>query len=110
MKIITVQARDLPDAWFQTIYKILDEGRIYQIERGSYQGQKRLEFDYVTIHIKYPGTRPLVPDIPPTLGIPNPVSAEYLDEYLPYLMCAKKKPGEEYTYGMYLEKVSIPLR
>ncbi len=73
------------------------------IERGSYQGQRRLEFDYITIHIKYPGTRPLVPDIPPQLGIPNPVSENYLEEYLPYLMTSIKKPEEEYTYGYYLE-------
>ncbi len=99
-----IEARDLPDAWFQAVYRILEKGREYVIERGSYKGQKRLELDYVTIHVKYPGTRPLIPDIPPSLGIPNPVSEEYVHEYLPYLMCAKKKEGEEYTYGYYLEK------
>lgn len=98
-----IYARDLPDAWFQCVYRILEVGREYTIERGSYQGQRRLEFDYVTIHIKYPGTRPLVPDIPPHLGIPNPVAEGYLEEYLPYLMTSQKRPGEEYTYGQYLE-------
>jgi len=98
-----IVARDLPDAWFQCVYKILQVGREYVIERGSYQGQKRLEFDYVTVHIKYPGTRPLIPDIPPHLGIPNPVSEGYLEEYLPYLMTSQKKSGEDYTYGQYLE-------
>ncbi len=104
LKLEFIEARDIPDAWFQAIYRILDNGREYVIERGSYEGKKRLELDYVTIHIKYPGTRPLVPDIPPQLGIPNPVSEEYVNEYLPYLMCAKKKEGEEYTYGYYLER------
>jgi len=99
-----IEARDLPDAWFQAVYRILEKGREYVIDRGSYKGQKRLELDYVTIHVKYPGTRPLIPDIPPSLGIPNPVSEEYVYEYLPYLMCSKKKEGEEYTYGYYLEK------
>jgi len=73
------------------------------IERGSFQGQKRLEFDYVTIHIKYPGVRPLLPDIPRP-GIPNPVAEGYLEAYLPYLMTAAKQPGEDYTYGQFLEK------
>ena len=104
MKLEFIEARDLPDAWFQSVYRLLEVGRRYRIERGSYKGQERLEFDYVTIHIKYPGIRPLVPDIPPSLGIPNPVEEEYLNEYLPYLMCAKKKPDEEYTYGQYLER------
>lgn len=78
-------------------------GREYVIDRGSYAGQKRLEFDYATIHIRYPGVRPLLPDIPASLGIPNPVAEGYLDEYLPYLMTAARQPGEDYTYGQYLE-------
>jgi len=99
-----ITARDLPDAWFQCVYKILQVGSEYVIQRGSYEWQKRLEFDYVTVHIKYPGARPLIPDIPPHLGIPNPVAEGYLEEYLPYLMTSKKRPGEDYTYGQYLEE------
>ncbi len=99
-----VFARDLPDAWFQCVYRLLEVGRDFMVDKGSYEGQKRLEFDYITIQIKYPSQRPLIPDIPPALGIPNPVAEGYLEEYLPYLMTAKKQPGEDYTYGMYLEK------
>jgi len=103
MHLEFIKARDLPDAWFQCVYQILDTGRTYTIDRGSYEGQKRIEFDYITIHIKYPGKRPLLPDIPPALGIPNPVDNDYLDQYLPYVMTSTKKEGEEYTYGEYLE-------
>ena len=103
MQLEFIKARDLPDAWFQCVYQILDTGRTYTIDRGSYEGQKRIEFDYITIHIKYPGKRSLLPDIPPALGIPNPVDNDYLDQYLPYLMTSTKKEGEEYTYGEYLE-------
>jgi len=103
MKLEFIEARDLPDAWFQCVYSILDNGYTYIIDRGSYEGQKRLEFDYITIHIKYPGIRPLIPDIPPHIGIPNPVADGYLEEYLPYLMTAIKQPGEDYTYGSRLE-------
>jgi thymidylate synthase len=103
MHLEFIKARDLPDAWFQCVYQILDTGRTYIIDRGSYEGQQRIEFDYITVHIKYPGKRPLLPDIPPALGIPNPVDNDYLDQYLPYLMTSTKKEGEEYTYGEYLE-------
>lgn len=103
MKPEFIVARDLPDAWFQCVYRLLETGHEYIIDRGSYKGQKRLEFDYVTVHIKYPSTRPLLPDIPPALGIPNPVSEGYLEQYLPYLMTSVRQPGEEYTYGQYLE-------
>jgi len=99
MKLEFIEARDLPDAWFQCIDRIFESGSIYTIDRGSYEGQQRLEFDYVTVHIKYPGVRPLLPDIPHHLGIPNPVAEGYLEEYLPYLMTPIKQPDEDYTYG-----------
>ena len=103
MELQFIKARDLPDAWFQCVYEILDHGQEYRIDRGSCAGQKRLEFDYLTVHIKYPGTRPLIPDIPPALGIPNPVAEGYVEQYLPYLMTSIKQPNEDYTYGQYLE-------
>ncbi len=103
MRLESIEARDLPDAWFQCVYRLLETGREYVIDRGSYKGQKRLEFDHATVHIKHPGVRPLLPDIPPSLGIPNPVADGYLEEYLPYLMTSAKQPGEQYTYGQYLE-------
>ena len=103
MKLEFIESRDLPDAWFQCVYSIIQNGYKYVIERGSFEGQARLEFDYITIHIKYPGVRPLIPDIPPHLGIPNPVADGYIEEYLPYLMTSTKKPGEDYTYGERLE-------
>jgi len=53
----------------------------------------------VTVHIRYPGVRPLIPDIPASLGIPNPVADGYVEEYLPYLMTPAKQPNEDYTYG-----------
>lgn len=109
IQLVSIEARDLPDAWFQCVYEILDRGRQYVIDHGSYVGQKRLEFDYVTVHIKYPGVRPLVPDIPASLGIPNPVAEGYIDEYLPYLMTPAKQPNEDYTYGERLAGWSYPV-
>jgi len=103
MNLEFIEARDLPDAWYQSVYRLLETGWRYTIDRGSYEGQDRLEFDYVTVHIRHPGVRPLLPDIPPALGIPNPVAEGYLEEYLPYLMTNAKQPGEDYTYGQYLE-------
>ena len=82
MKLEFIEARDLPDAWFQCVYRLLEAGHKYTIDRGSFEGQKRLEFDFITVHIKYPNVRPLLPDIPVGLGIPNPVADGYLEEYL----------------------------
>lgn len=97
-----IKARDLNDAWFQVLFKMLEEGTVFKIDRGSYEGQKRLEFDWVTVHIEHPGTRPLLPQIEAHHAIPNPVADDYLDDYLPYLMTRDLKDGESYTYGQRL--------
>jgi len=102
MNPIFITARDLPDAWFQCLWAILDTSNRYRIDRGSYRLQTRLEFDYITVHIKYPGTRPLTPEIPAAIGLPNPVADGYIESYLPYLMTSERQPNEDYTYGMYL--------
>jgi thymidylate synthase len=108
MNIQFISARDLGDAWFQTLYRILEEGTVFKIDRGSYEGQKRLEFDWITINIKNPGVRPLLPQIESHYNIPNPVADDYLDEYIPYLMTGELKPGESYTYGSRMNKAELP--
>lgn len=108
LNIQQIIARDLGDAWFQTLFKILEEGSVFTIDRGSYAGQKRLEFDWITVHIKFPGTRPLLPQIEAHHNIPNPVADEYLDEYLPYLMTGEIEEGESYTYGSRMAKALVP--
>jgi thymidylate synthase len=105
LEITFIEARDLPDAWFQCVYSIFDKGRVYTIERGSFQGNKRLEFDFVVVKINHPEVRPLIPDIPPGIGLPPPTDMEYVNEYLEKLCSADSRAdNEDYTYGMYLEK------
>jgi thymidylate synthase len=109
-----IEARDLPDLWFQAVYDILDNGRRFVIDRGSYAGQTRLEYDYFMGHVRHPGTRPTLPDIPASCGIPNPVEEAYIyggegyeRSYIEYLMSGHKEPGESYTYGERLTRVPI---
>lgn len=114
MKLHSIVARDLPDLWFHAVYDILDSGRRFTIDRGSYAGQTRLEYDCFIGHVKFPGTNPLLPDIPPTIGIPNPVEHDYIyggpeydRSYIEYIMSPRKEPGESYTYGERLTKARI---
>ncbi len=102
MKISIVEARDLSEAWFLCLRETLTEGYDYKILRGSYAGQHRKELDFIVVRVKYPGTRPLIPDVPQ--GVPPPATMEYVESYLPYLMTAHKAEGEQYTYGQYLER------
>ena len=96
---LAIKATSISDAWFQTLYRCVEQGRSFTINRGSFEGQKRLEFDFMTIHITHPWTIPLLPKVNPALGFPDPVEEDYLDDYLPYLMTGEEKEGESYTYG-----------
>lgn len=101
-----VKARDLPDLWFQAVYDILEKGTRFKIDKGSNAGQTRLEYDYFFGHIAFPGSLPMLPDVPEGLGLPNPVEEAYVyggdgydRSYIEYVMSARKEPGESYTYG-----------
>jgi thymidylate synthase len=102
LKITQIEARDLSEAWFLCLRHTLTDGHDYKVERGSYQGQFRKELDFAAVQIMNPGTRPLVPSTPQ--GVPPPTSMDYIEEYLPYLMTAHRREGEQYTYGQYLEE------
>jgi thymidylate synthase len=96
-----ITGRDLPDAWFQAVEAVLDHGRQWTVQHGSYEGQKRWELDWVTVHVTHPGMRPLVPEMPSHLSHgPPPTTMEYVEAYLPYLMEDEElKVNEQYTYG-----------
>ena len=102
MKISVIEARDLSEAWFLCLGKVLDDGHEYKIDRGSYEGQTRKQLDLAVVQVSYPATRPLIPDVPQ--GVPPPSTMEYVESYLPYLMTGHRREGEQYTYGQYLEK------
>jgi len=101
MQISTVEARDLPEAWFLCLRQTLTQGREYIIDRGSNVGHRRRELDFIVLQVKHPGNKPLIPDVP--LGVPAPSSMDYIEDYLQYLMTSFKAEKEQYTYGEDLE-------
>ena len=101
LKICNINAFDIPDAWFQCLTTVLEHGRERFIARGSYETQRRKEFDYVVVQITNPGNRPLAPIVPE--GFPPPANDEAtLKYFLEYLATDLKKPNEDYTYGQRL--------
>ena len=97
MKIIHIDARDLPEAWFLCLGKVLREGHTYKIDRGSYAGTHRKEPDLMVVQIRHPGRMPIIPNTPP--GIPAPSDMNYIQDYMLYLMTGEKAVNEQYTYG-----------
>jgi len=95
---VFIDAFDLDDAWFQTLSAILDKGHVYKITRGSYEGQRRLEFDFVVVKARKPAHQ-IIPIIPEGMSIPAPTDMDYIQNYLSYLMTGAKTQTEDYTYG-----------
>lgn len=113
-KPIHINAFDIPDAWFQCIYNVIKYGNKYEIQQGSYVGQTRLEFDWISVFIKnpyktvtkidkkgnsYESYDAMLPKMPEGSTIVPPVEDGYIEQYMPYLMTGKVDPGEQYTYG-----------
>lgn len=119
LRPIHVTASSIPDAWHQLIMAILECGRPFKIDEGSYAGDYRLEFDFITVHIIHPEARPFEPELPPDMknaGIPDPVAPGYIlgddpeftgEPYILYLMTDSRKPGEDYTYGQRLGHAEV---
>jgi len=95
---VYVEAFDLDDAWFKCLKAILEKGHVYKIDRGSFAGQHRLEFDFVTVRVKNPAHQ-IIPVMPEGSSIPAPTDMEYIQQYLSYLVTACKTETEDYTYG-----------
>lgn len=95
---VFIDAFDLDDAWFQCLSAILEKGHVYTISKGSYEGQKRLEFDFAVIRVKKPSHQ-IIPIIPEGMSIPAPTDMNYIQGYLSYLLSGVKTQTEDYTYG-----------
>ena len=111
-KIVNIEATTLPDAWFQVIYNIVEHGRTFIVESGSFCGETRKELDFVVIQIKRPWERdvdglPLIPEMPEGSNVIAPVTKDYIADYAPYLMTGEVAENESYTYGQRLNDVPL---
>jgi thymidylate synthase len=95
IKHVKITAFDCPDAWFQALSHIWNEGDIFHVGYGSEETEtKKLN---LSIEIKRPENRPLVSD-------KAPCDIKYVQGYaLEYLWCGEKQ-DETYTYGSRLNK------
>ena len=106
---VFIDAFDLDDAWFQCLCRILEKGHVYTITRGSYEGQRRLEFDFVVVRVRKPSHQ-IIPIIPEGMSIPAPTDMEYIQGYLSYLLTGAKTETEDYTYGERLVEPKVKVK
>jgi thymidylate synthase len=91
MKHVKVTAFDLPDAWYQVLKKIWEEGEDFTVKYGSETTDtKKLD---ITLEILHPENKPLVHE-------KAPCDMRYVVSYfMEYLWFGEKKPDETYTYS-----------
>jgi thymidylate synthase len=96
LKHVKISAFDLPEAWYQALSHIWNEGDIFKVNYGSETTDtKKLN---LTIEIEHPENRPLV-------GDKAPCDIKYVQGYaLEYLWCSERQEGETYTYGSRLRE------
>ena len=105
--IVVIEGTNLPDVWYQALYKAVEIGRDFTIDRGSFKGQKRKELDFIVLRSRCPDVGELLPKLNPALSLDDPVAQDYIDQYMPYLMTGEEKEGEAYTYGQRFTKTDI---
>ncbi|MBM3246683.1 MAG: thymidylate synthase [Candidatus Omnitrophica bacterium] len=109
LKPVFIDAFDLDDAWFQCLAQILEKGHVYTITKGSYEGQRRLEFDFAVVRVKKPEHQ-IIPIIPEGMSIPAPTDMDYIQGYLSYLLTGAKTGTEDYTYGERLVEPKVKIK
>ncbi len=98
-----VRERTINDAWHGIMWNCVRNGYRYKIEKGSYEGQERLQLPNAMVIIEEPWTRPLAVFAekfsPPTSEV------RIQDYFLEYLMSdIKPDTNQDYTYGQYITK------
>ncbi len=109
--ITTIQAKTIPDAWFQLIYNLYDKGYRQDIQSGSFEKeQHRIQYSGAAIFIEYPWMD-MWNFIPEGLNIPQPTTQDYVEQdYFPnYLMNPDLAKNETYKYASRIhERAKIP--
>jgi thymidylate synthase len=91
MKHVKISAFDLPDAWYQVLRRIWEEGEEFRVRYGSEVTEtKKLD---VTLEILHPENKPLVHE-------KASCDMRYVMNYfMEYLWFGEKRPDETYTYS-----------
>jgi thymidylate synthase len=94
-KSMYVEGRTIDEVWFKLLVEVCNSGRVYKIDSGSFAGDFRLEFDFVTATITNPVSftesgvmLPLAVTVPQ--GCPAPTSEDEITKYFnhkPFHLC-----------------------
>lgn len=111
--MINIKSDTISFAWYQLL-RNLDKATKTPIQRGSYAGDYRLQFDSISIEIDKP-YYDMIPIMPAGCENLQPTTQEYIENYFEsYIMNKKVSENETYTYGsriaLSIEKVIDKLK
>jgi len=102
-KPVFIEGTTIDDTWHRLLWELWEKGREYKITKGSFEGDYRKAFDYVSGVIHYPHTRPLSPQMPEGCSMPPPTTDESIEQYFSeYIMSDTIPKNTHYTYGAYI--------
>lgn len=108
--ITIVHAKTIPDAWYQLLFNIFDNGYHTAIQSGSFEKEQvRLQYPGIAVEIECPD-QDMWNFIPEGSGIASPIDRDYVENhYFPrYLMSGELQENETYTYGSRINELAIP--
>jgi thymidylate synthase len=104
--MIYIEATNIDDCWHSLLFNIAKYGTTYKITSGSFEGNTRLEFPFVSGYIKNPHTERLAPYIPEGLSISPPTTDDEIYDYFAnYLMNPVLFEHEEYRYSQWINEI-----
>lgn len=86
---------DLDAAWKDTCRAVMESGKDYKIDRGSYVGQIRRQLPYLSLIIDHPENRPLSPVCEQPVTNDRAIEQYFAD----YLINPSVSKHEQYTYA-----------
>ena len=108
-KSVFIEEKTIDSMWFKLLYEVYKNGRVNNIDTGSFAGSNRLEFDFVAGTIEFPTTRPLSPIMPD--GVPPVTTDEDIEKYfINYIMDGSLEGNEHYKYATWISggKYKLP--
>lgn len=91
-----INARNIGDGWYQAVRFCVAAGHIYTVQRGSYEGQRRLQLPRLSLFIGLPGELPMAI----TWQGKALSSRDGIQQYYEnYIISDEVRPNEQYTYG-----------
>lgn len=103
-----IKAFDLDEAWWACLRACWEHGRVYRVDKGSFEGHERKGLP-ISLIVTNPSQGPLIPIVQKAVEVPPPTDIESVNNYLSCLV-DPTPPSEraDYHYGEHLAS-QIPL-